>query len=145
MGRRASASLPNGDITHRTLHKLALGFAFGSMSLLGMRYYVFVPCIPVTVMPSSCGGGSVFDNVGLGPHDVVLDLGCGDGRWVVAAALRGCTSRGLDLNEDLLEKGRCAATEAGVSIRRKRSLHFAGKYRTCASSSISCTVSHAAS
>eukprot|EP00903_Cladosiphon_okamuranus_P010069 g9541.t2 len=58
---------------------------------------------------------TVFDHVGLGPHDVVLDLGCGDGRWVVAAALRGCTGRGLDLNEDLLEKGRRAAAEAGVS------------------------------
>lgn len=68
----------------------------------------------VTLPATSCGG-SVFDNIGLGPNDVVLDLGCGDGRWVVAAALRGCTGRGLDLNEDLLQKGHDAAAGARVS------------------------------
>lgn len=63
----------------------------------------------------------MFDSVELGPHDVVLDLGCGDARWVVAAALRGCTARGLDLNEDLLQKGHRATAKAGVSIRWNRS------------------------
>ncbi|CAM9683332.1 unnamed protein product, partial [Hapterophycus canaliculatus] len=46
---------------------------------------------------------SVYENVGLEPRDVVLDLGCGDGRWLLAAAQRGCAGRGLDLNEDLLQ------------------------------------------
>ncbi|CAM9395550.1 unnamed protein product [Scytosiphon promiscuus] len=58
---------------------------------------------------------SVYDNVGLGPCDVVLDLGCGDGRWLLAAARRGCAGRGVDLNEALLQKGRILAAEAGVS------------------------------
>lgn len=57
----------------------------------------------------------VLDTLELGALDVVLDLGCGDGRWLIAAALRGCPSRGFDLNEDLLEQGRRHATEAGVS------------------------------
>ena len=73
---------------------------------------------------SASRGGSVFDVVELGPHDVVLDLGCGDGRWCVAAALRGCTARGFDLNEDLLRKGHRAAAEAGVSIRWNRSRYY---------------------
>ncbi|CAM9430043.1 unnamed protein product [Pylaiella littoralis] len=59
---------------------------------------------------------TVFDNIRLSPQDVVLDLGCGDGRWLLAAALlRGCAGRGLDLNEHLLIKGRRAAAEAGVA------------------------------
>lgn len=70
---------------------------------------------PLTLR-SSFLRGSVFDKVELGSQDVVLDLGCGDGRWVVAAARRGCTGHGLDLNEDLLQKGHRAAAEAGVSV-----------------------------
>lgn len=58
---------------------------------------------------------SVYDKVGLQASDIVLDLGCGDGRWLLAAARRGCKGRGLDLNEDLLQRGRLAAAEAGVS------------------------------
>eukprot|EP00904_Undaria_pinnatifida_P013365 jgi/Undpi1/9159/HiC_scaffold_26.g11617.m1 len=61
------------------------------------------------------GAGSVLDSLRLNAHDVVLDLGCGDARWLVAAAARGCAGRGVDLNEDLLQKGHEAAAEAGVS------------------------------
>ena len=57
----------------------------------------------------------VLDGLMLEAHDVVLDLGCGDGRWLIAAAIRGCVGRGYDLNSELLEKGRRAAAEAGVS------------------------------
>lgn len=56
----------------------------------------------------------MLDNLRLDTHDAVLDLGCGDARWLVAAALRGCPGRGVDLNEDLLRKGHQAAAEAGV-------------------------------
>lgn len=59
---------------------------------------------------------SVIDDLGLEAHDVVLDLGCGDGRWLVAAALKGCHGRGFDLNNALLEKGRRATAEAGVGF-----------------------------
>ncbi|CAM9805567.1 unnamed protein product [Ascophyllum nodosum] len=58
---------------------------------------------------------TVLDGLMLEAHDVVLDLGCGDGRWLIAAAIRGCVGRGYDLNSELLEKGRRAAAEAGVS------------------------------
>jgi cyclopropane fatty-acyl-phospholipid synthase-like methyltransferase len=33
----------------------------------------------------------------VGPGDTVLDVGCGDGRVVVAAALRGACARGVEL------------------------------------------------
>lgn len=60
----------------------------------------------------------VLDHLPLTSEDVVLDLGCGDGRWLIAAALKArCTCRGFDLNESLLEKGRRDAEESGVSGR----------------------------
>ncbi|CAM9902394.1 unnamed protein product [Ectocarpus sp. 6 AP-2014] len=58
---------------------------------------------------------TVLDSLRLEPQDIVVDLGCGDGRWLLAAARRGCAGRGLDLNENLLRKGRLAAAEARVS------------------------------
>lgn len=48
--------------------------------------------------------------------DAVLDLGCGDGRWLIEAASRGCKGRGFDLNEELLLKGRRDAIEAAVCL-----------------------------
>ena len=69
----------------------------------------------VYLLPFPSCGGSVFNHIELASTDVVLDLGCGDGRWVIAAAeQRACTGRGYDLNEELLQKGRRAAAEAGV-------------------------------
>jgi cyclopropane fatty-acyl-phospholipid synthase-like methyltransferase len=35
----------------------------------------------------------------VGPGDTVLDVGCGDGRVVVAAALRGACARGVELEK----------------------------------------------
>jgi len=64
---------------------------------------------------------SVIDRIGLASTDVLLDLGCGDGRWVIAAAAqRSCPGRGYDLNEGLLQKGRRAAADAGVRETRHR-------------------------
>lgn len=79
--------------------------------------FLLPPCSAVTETDR------VLDNLQLEPHDFVVDLGCGDGRWLLAAAQRGCTGRGLDLNEDLLRKGRLAAAEARV--RCARTLHIA--------------------
>lgn len=47
--------------------------------------------------------------------DLVYDLGCGDGRIVIAAArLRGAHGVGLDLNPKRVEEARANAKEAGV-------------------------------
>ena len=51
----------------------------------------------------------------LGPGDVVYDLGCGDGRLVIAAArTRGCRGVGIELDEALLDECRDAARREGV-------------------------------
>ena len=54
----------------------------------------------------------------VGPDDVVYDLGCGDGRMVIAAAkTRGARGVGIELDEALLEECRAAAEREGVGKR----------------------------
>ena len=51
----------------------------------------------------------------VGPEDVVYDLGCGDGRMVIAAAKGpGARGVGIDLDAALLEECRAAAKREGV-------------------------------
>jgi precorrin-6B methylase 2 len=49
------------------------------------------------------------------PQDVVMDLGSGDGRNIIAAAKRGATAIGVEYNPDMVELSRRAAAAAGVS------------------------------
>jgi precorrin-6B methylase 2 len=49
--------------------------------------------------------------------DLVVDLGSGDGRNVIAAARRGARALGVEYNPDLVELSRRHAEEAGVSDR----------------------------
>jgi hypothetical protein len=52
----------------------------------------------------------------LGPSDFLIDLGCGDGRTVIAAARRfGARGLGIDLDPEQLGKAREAAQTAGVA------------------------------
>ena len=51
----------------------------------------------------------------VGPADVVYDLGCGDGRMVIAAAkTRGARGVGVELDPALLDECRAAAEKEGV-------------------------------
>ena len=57
----------------------------------------------------------MLDQARVRKEDVVYDLGSGDGRIVIAAAkTRGCRAVGVELEEELVEKARDAAREAGV-------------------------------
>jgi SAM-dependent methyltransferase len=54
----------------------------------------------------------------VGPTDHVVDLGCGDGRIVVAAARdRGATGLGVDLDPARIREAEAAARSAGVDTR----------------------------
>jgi SAM-dependent methyltransferase len=54
----------------------------------------------------------------VGPRDVVLDLGSGDGRIVITAAKRfGARGLGVELSPQLVEKSRDNARRAGVAER----------------------------
>jgi SAM-dependent methyltransferase len=57
----------------------------------------------------------MLDMARLTPQDVVVDLGSGDGRTVIAAAKRGARSRGIEFNPELLEQSKHLAAQAGVA------------------------------
>jgi len=56
----------------------------------------------------------MLDMVRLTPQDVVVDLGSGDGRTLIAAAKRGARSRGVEFNPKLAEESKRNADAAGV-------------------------------
>jgi methylase of polypeptide subunit release factors len=52
---------------------------------------------------------------GIGPGDYVIDLGTGDGRIVIAAAKRGATGLGIDLDPARILEAKVNAKQEGVS------------------------------
>jgi cyclopropane fatty-acyl-phospholipid synthase-like methyltransferase len=59
---------------------------------------------------------TMLDLAEVGPRDTVYDLGCGDGRIVVAAAReRGARGVGIEIDPDLVARARAAAGQAGVA------------------------------
>jgi len=59
----------------------------------------------------------MLDLARVAPQDVVVDLGSGDGRMVIAAAQRGARARGVEYNPDMVALSRRRAIEAGVQDR----------------------------
>jgi SAM-dependent methyltransferase len=49
------------------------------------------------------------------PQDVVMDLGSGDGRNIIAAAKRGATAIGVEYNPEMVALSNRTAKEAGVA------------------------------
>jgi SAM-dependent methyltransferase len=57
----------------------------------------------------------IVDLAGIGPNDLVYDLGCGDGRLVIAACLRHrCRGVGLEKDPARLREAQANARAAGV-------------------------------
>jgi len=59
----------------------------------------------------------MLDIANVQPCDYVIDLGSGDGRIVIAAAKRGATGHGIDLDPRRIAEARKNANNAGVSDR----------------------------
>ena len=57
----------------------------------------------------------MLDMAAVTPQDVVMDLGSGDGRMIIAAAKRGATAIGVEYNADMVALSRRSAEEAGVA------------------------------
>jgi len=56
----------------------------------------------------------MLDMANVTPQDIVMDLGSGDGRNIIAAAKRGARAIGVEFNADMVELSRKAAAAAGV-------------------------------
>jgi SAM-dependent methyltransferase len=74
------------------------------------RDAVWVPTSPELVE-------RMLDMARVTPKDVVMDLGSGDGRMIIAAAKRGARAIGVEFNNDLVEFSRKLARDAGVGDR----------------------------
>jgi precorrin-6B methylase 2 len=59
----------------------------------------------------------MLDMANVTPQDLVIDLGSGDGRNVIAAAKRGARAIGFEYNPDMVALSRRRAKEAGVADR----------------------------
>lgn len=74
------------------------------------RDVVWVPTEPTLI-------DKMLEMARLTPTDVVLDLGSGDGRSVIAAAKRGARAHGVEFNPDLVELAKRNAIAAGLADR----------------------------
>ena len=64
------------------------------------------------------GVGAMLDLAKIGKDDVVYDLGCGDGRIVIAAAKRDAKKAvGVDIDPERIQEARANAKAAGVEDR----------------------------
>lgn len=61
----------------------------------------------------------MLDLAGLTPQDRLVDLGSGDGVFVIAAARRGARAWGIEYDRNLVEYSKRKAAEAGVESRTK--------------------------
>ena len=70
---------------------------------------------PISATPPSVVVAGLTQLLKPSKEDVVCDLGCGDGRWLIQAARDyGCRCVGVDCEESRLSIGRVNAAEAGV-------------------------------
>lgn len=76
----------------------------------GGKDVVWVPTPPALVE-------AMLDMAGVTPADVVMDLGSGDGRNIIAAAKRGARAIGIEYNPDMVALATRLADEAGVAGR----------------------------
>jgi hypothetical protein len=61
----------------------------------------------------------MLDHAKVTPQDVVMDLGSGDGRMIIAAAKRGANALGIEYNPELVEFATRRAVAAGVGDKAK--------------------------
>lgn len=71
---------------------------------------VWVPSSPQVIE-------KMLDVAKVGPQDLVMDLGSGDGRMIIAAAKRGARAVGVEFNPDMVTLSRQLAKTAGVEGR----------------------------
>jgi len=91
---------------------MAAGFAASGCSTSGLKLDVPYVSTPQPVVDAMLSIAEV------GRNDVVYDLGCGDGRIVIAAASNfGARGVGVDLDPRRIEEANAAARAAGVAGR----------------------------
>jgi len=104
-----------------TALSVSIGFAFSLLAPQGTGTARFEPTVGqagkdvVWVPTSPALVEKMLDLAKVTSQDVVMDLGSGDGRNVIAAAKRGARGVGFEFNPDMVELSRRLAQEAGVA------------------------------
>jgi SAM-dependent methyltransferase len=76
----------------------------------------FIPEVPYVRTPDDVVAAMV-GLAAVGPGDFVVELGCGDGQILIAAAQRGASGLGVDIDPHPLHLARHQAAAAGVAQR----------------------------
>jgi SAM-dependent methyltransferase len=110
----------------RTLRPSLLALCFGGLSVVSAYAQVaeeFQPTVgqpgkDVVWVPTPAAlVEKMLDLAKVTPQDVVVDLGSGDGRNIIAAAKRGARARGVEYNPDMVALSRRTAEKEGVAAR----------------------------
>lgn len=59
----------------------------------------------------------LLEQLGIGPGNALLDVGCGQGRYSLAFAKSGVKVTGLDASDILISEAKCLAQEMGLSVQ----------------------------
>ncbi len=100
--------------------KATYGASVAAMSVIAAGLALHIAAAqPVTgrdVVPTSqILVDSMLDLAQVTSSDIVVDLGSGDGRMVIAAAKRGATARGIEYNPGMIAIAKANAVREGVS------------------------------
>lgn len=71
----------------------------------------------------------MLDMAQVGPKDLVVDLGSGDGKIAIAAAKRGAKARGIEFNPDMVALSKRNAQLAGVKVDFQQGDIFKSDFR----------------
>jgi len=97
-----------------SFYSLALLFLFTSLAIAQTsrpKHQVDVPYVPTTEEAVK----AMLKLADVKPADIVYDLGCGDGRIVIAAAKEyGAHGVGIDINPERIQQAEANAKKAGV-------------------------------
>ncbi len=86
---------------------------------ISSRVMLFPPEIPFYVTDNEAIE-AMLSGAGVGPEDNVCDLGCGDGRIIIAAAYRyGARGFGVDIDPQRISEARYYADKGGVAARTR--------------------------
>lgn len=103
-----SVVLVNGRVAHQVF---LCAVIFGFLLPVVQAQPFDVPYVPTTFEVVD----KMLEVAGVGPGDYLIDLGSGDGRIVIAAALKGAYSHGVDINPVRIREANENAKRAGLN------------------------------
>jgi SAM-dependent methyltransferase len=96
----------------------SIAILLGSHSVLGQQRMPTLQVAPQIDTPLAVVE-DLIDLASVRANDVVFDLGCGDGRIAIAAARRGATARGFDIDETQLKRASHNLSNESSDIQRR--------------------------